>query len=111
MLAAPKVNIFGELDGVEHNGPASPSGNAGFQQHTFVDEGYDGDVAVDPNGQWLVFSSTRHSSHTDIYLQQVDGMSVMQLTSDAADDAFPSSAPTAAESRSARRAAATGTST
>lgn len=92
VVAAPKVNIFGELDGVERDSTNAP-GNAGFQQHTFVDDGYDGDVAVDPKGQWLVFSSTRHSVHTDIYLQRVDGVSVIQLTNDDADDAFPVFSP------------------
>src|SRR4051812_29927728 len=50
VAAAPKVNIFGELDGVEREPAAKSPGNAGFQQHTFVDDGYDGDVAVDPKG-------------------------------------------------------------
>ena len=89
---APKINIFGEFDGVErpaaHNG-----GEAGFQQHTYVDEGYDGEVSVDPKGQWLVFSSTRHSEHPNIYLQKVDGLSVIQLTSEESDNAFPVFSP------------------
>lgn len=87
----PKVNVFGEFDGVEHT-PAKPKGGeaVGFQQHTYLDEGFDGEVSVDPKGQWLVFSSTRNSERADIYLQKVDGLSVTQLTSDDADDAFPS---------------------
>jgi TolB protein len=88
----PKVNIFGEFDGVER-APARSGGESGFQQHTWVDEGFDGDVSVDPKGQWLVFSSTRHSERADIYLQKVDGLSVTQLTSDDADDAFPAFSP------------------
>ena len=60
----PRVNIFGEFDGIEHP-TAHPSGAAGFQQHTWIDEGYDGDVAVDPKGQWLVYSSTRDSEHSN----------------------------------------------
>jgi Tol biopolymer transport system component len=89
---APTVNIFGELDGVPRPAPKR-GGEAGFQQHTFVEEGFDGDVAVDPKGQTMVFSSTRHSEHADIYLQKVDGLSVTQLTSDDADDAFPVFSP------------------
>lgn len=88
----PMVNVFGEFDGIERTEVRSV-GPASFQQHTFTDEGYDGDVAVDPKGQWLVFSSTRHSEHADIYLQRVDGLSVIQLTSDEADDAFPVFSP------------------
>jgi TolB protein len=88
----PTINIFGEFDGVERAAVKS-GGEAGFQQHTYVDEGYDGEVSVDPKGQWLVFSSTRHSEHSGIYLQKVDGLSVTQLTSGDADDAFPAFSP------------------
>lgn len=91
--APPKINVFGEFDGIERSAPKSTASNGGLQQHTWVDEGFDGDVAVDPKGQWLVFSSTRHSEHADLYLQKVDGLSVIQLTSDVADDAFPTFSP------------------
>jgi TolB protein len=84
----PMVNLFGEFDGVERL-PTKTSSEAGFEQHTYLDEGYDGDVAVSPDGRWIVFSSTRHSEHADIYLQRVGGMSVTELTSDSSDDAFP----------------------
>jgi len=91
--AAPAIiNAFGEFDGVErlHTPAAS---EAGFQQHTTCDEGYDADVAVDPTGKWLVFTSTRHSEQPDIYLQRVDGASVVQLTSDPATDVQPAISP------------------
>jgi Tol biopolymer transport system component len=88
----PRINVFGEFNGVQRQ-PPKRIGEAGFQQHTFLDEGYDGDVAVDPKGQWLVFSSTRHSENADIYLQRVDGVSVTQLTSDDAADANPVFSP------------------
>jgi TolB protein len=86
------VNVFGEFDGVER-GPGRAVGESGFQQHTAVDEGEDSDVAVDPTGRWLVFTSTRHNEAGDIYLQRVDGTSVTQLTNDAARDAFPAFSP------------------
>lgn len=86
------VNVFGEFDGVEH--PAShPHGNGGFQQHTFLDEGFDSDVNLDPTGKWMIFTSTRHSDHPNIYLQKVDGLSVIQLTDDEADYACPTFSP------------------
>jgi Tol biopolymer transport system component len=88
----PRVNIFGEFGGVEHPS-ARPGGAAGFQQHTWIDEGYDGDVAVDPKGQFLVYSSTRDSEHANIFMQKVSGLSVTQLTSGDADDAFPVFSP------------------
>lgn len=88
----PKIDVFGEFDG-QPRAFSQPVSGAGFQQHTYVDEGFDGDVAIDPAGKWIVFSSTRHSEKGDIYLQRVDGLSVTQLTSDPADDAFPSFSP------------------
>src|SRR4029079_11898496 len=87
------VNVFGEFGGARRNGPVRPIGEAGFQQHTATDEGEDSGVAVDPTGRWMVFASTRHSEHADIYLQRVDGTSVTQLTSDTSDDAYPSFSP------------------
>ena len=86
--AAPTVNVFGELDD-QPASVAAPTTEAGFQQHTFVDEGHDGDVAVSPDGKWIVFSSTRHNVAGDIYLQRTDGLSVTQLTNDEADDQQP----------------------
>jgi TolB protein len=86
------INVFGEVDGVQ-TPLAHARGNGGFQQHTFVDEGYDSDVNVDPSGKWMVFASTRHSEHPNIYLQRVDGMSVIQLTDDEADYASPVFSP------------------
>jgi Tol biopolymer transport system component len=88
----PQVNIFGELDGVAR-GPVKPIGDEGFQQHTFADEGYDSDVAIDPTGKMLVFASTRHSEHAGIYLQHVDGTAVTKLTADDADNAYPTFSP------------------
>jgi TolB protein len=90
--AAKAVNVFGEFDGVQR-GPVRAVGESGFQQHTFVDEGEDSDVTVDPAGKWLAFTSTRHNINGDIYLQRVDGTSVTQLTNDPARDAFPAFSP------------------
>lgn len=89
---AQTINVFGEMDGIER-GPARPLGESGFQQHTSADEGEDGDVAVDPTGRWLAFSSTRHNEAGDIYLQRVDGTAVTQLTNDLERDAFPAFSP------------------
>lgn len=86
------VNVFGELDGAP-SVAGGTSAAVGFQQHTILDEGADAGVGVDPTGNWLVFSSTRHSEHSDIYLQKVGGASIIQLTSDPADDAFPTFSP------------------
>jgi TolB protein len=86
------VNVFGEVDGL---GPSvfQVGGRGGFTQHSYVDEGYDADVRVSPDGKTLLFSSTRHSEHPDLYTQKVDGLAVTQLTTDPADDAFPCFSP------------------
>ncbi|MGH7176771.1 MAG: TolB family protein, partial [Tepidisphaeraceae bacterium] len=88
----PTVNIFGELNGVAPS-PVAPVGRFNFQQHSFVTEGYDGDVSLDPAARRMVFSSTRHSDRPHLYSQRVDGTSVTQLTADDADDAFPVFSP------------------
>jgi len=93
-LFAPKtpvVNVFGELDGKAPHG--TPAGEANFQQHTYLEEGFDADVAVSPDGKNLLYASTRHNEHPDIYLQRIDGLSVTQLTSDNADDSYPTFSP------------------
>jgi TolB protein len=82
------INVFGEMQGAPESS-FKPVGNSGFQQHTDAEEGEDSDVAVDPSGKWLAYTSTRHNEAGDIYLQRVDGTSVTQLTNDAAKDAFP----------------------
>lgn len=89
---APQVNLFGEVDD-QPIAAAQFSGETALQQHTWNDEGFDTGVAACPDGQWLVFASTRHSAHADIYLKRVDGISVTQLTSDPADDAYPVFSP------------------
>ena len=86
------VNVFGEMKGVKA-GPVRPVGDSNFQQHTFVEQGYDADPTVDATGQWLAFASTRDSLHSNLYLQKVDGTAVTQLTSEAADDASPAFSP------------------
>jgi TolB protein len=91
-VKVPVVNIYGELDGREPQASAE-AGDAGFQQHTYADEGYDGDVNVDRAGKWITFTSTRHTERPQIYLQRVDGTSVTQLTSDPSENAQPSFNP------------------
>lgn len=86
------VNVFGEMRGLKV-GPVRAVGDSNFQQHTFLDQGYDADVTVDPSGKFLAFASTRDSDHSNIYMQRVDGTAVTQLSSEAADDAYPAFSP------------------
>jgi TolB protein len=87
------VNAFGEFGGVRNVPVAAARTSTAFQQHTFAVDGHDAEVAVDPTGRMLVYTSTRHSDSPDIYLQKVDGVSVVQLTDDPSDDAFPVFSP------------------
>jgi len=64
-----------------------------MEQHTFTIEGADFDVDLAPDAQWMVFSSTRHTSRPDLYLKTVDGRAVTQLTSDPAADVQPCFSP------------------
>jgi TolB protein len=86
------VNVFGEMRGVKA-GPVRTVSDANFQQHTYIDQGYDADVTVDPTGKWMAFASTRDSEHSNLYMQRVDGTAVIQLTSEIADDAYPAFSP------------------
>ena len=86
------VSVFGEMRGLRP-GTVRLAGDANFQQHTFVEQGYDADVAVDPTGKWIVFASTRDNEHSNLYMQRTDGAAVVQLTSQAADDAYPAFSP------------------
>jgi TolB protein len=86
------VNVFGEMKGIKA-GATQLVGDSNFQQHTFLDQGYDADVTVDPTGKWLAFASTRDCEHPNIYTQRVDGTAVIQLTSGSADDAYPVFSP------------------
>jgi Tol biopolymer transport system component len=88
------VNVFGEMKDIKA-GPVRPVGDSNFQQHTYVEQGYDADPAVDATGKWLAFASTRDSQHSNLYMQKVDGTAVIQLTSESADDASPVFSPDA----------------
>ncbi len=89
---APVMNLFGEMQDVPGL-PKTAFGTSRFHQHTTLDEGFDSDVAVDPEGQWLVYASSRNGEHANLYAQQIAGGPVTQLTSNPADDAQPTFSP------------------
>ncbi len=86
------VGLFGELDHVD-TVATSADGDLNLSQVTFAGEGSDGDPDIDPKGQFLVYSSTMHRDHADIYRKEVLGKTVTQLTSDPADDIMPAISP------------------
>lgn len=91
---APVVNVFGEFarPGSRRN-PAALIANPGLRQHTFLDAGYDADVAIDPAARLIAFSAARDGERTQIFLQPADGAAVTQLTNTAADNAQPTFSP------------------
>ena len=86
------LTIFGELPDQSrvpfHARAASP-----MKQHSFATEGADFDVDASPDGEWVVFGSTRHSAQPDIYLKRMEGRAVTKLTDDPAGDVQPSFSP------------------
>ncbi len=87
----PVVNVFGEFSKTRKISAAVA--NFALSQHTFLDAGYDADVAIDPTGQALVFTGAHDGERTQIYLQRLDGSPALQLTQSAADDAQPCFSP------------------
>jgi TolB protein len=91
-VAVSPVDPFGQQV-AEASAASSPTDGANLQQQSFAAVGSDTDVCVDPSGKWIAFASTRNSEHAHIYLQRVNGSSVVQLTDDSADEAFPDFSP------------------
>lgn len=89
---ATPISVLGEV--ATPSGPAvRSSALSSFRQHTFLADGADADIELDPSNIWMVFTSTRHSARPKIYLQKTDGVTVTQLTADDADDAHPTFSP------------------
>lgn len=62
-------------------------------RHTFASVGRDFDPDLHHDGRTLVFASTRNSEHPDIFMKDVDGYAITQITSDPADDIQPRFSP------------------
>ena len=86
------VGVYGDLPGI--GATQSPMDSTGqVQRMSFSEEGADFDVTLDPTGEMLLFSSTRHRATSDIYRQRVGGQAVTQLTDDPANDVMPCVSP------------------
>lgn len=62
-------------------------------QATFGREGADFDPDISRDGKWLVFASTQHRATSDLYVKNINGQTVTQLTNDGANDVMPSFSP------------------
>jgi TolB protein len=87
-----QITLFGELP-LRGEIPYIASAAVGLRRHTFAEEGADFDPDVDATGRRLVFASTRHTQKPDLYLKNVDGRAVTQVTSDRAADVEPAFSP------------------
>ncbi len=91
--AANAVGLFGDLTAHEEQYDQTPSGGTNIMQVSNASEGRTADPDVDPSGEWMVYSSTRHHPSSNVYLQRVNGKTVTQLTSGPYDDVMPRFSP------------------
>ncbi|UCG15597.1 MAG: PD40 domain-containing protein [Phycisphaerales bacterium] len=95
MLSASRdaqITLFGELPD-RGEIPFYSRGATSLLRHTFTEEGADFDPNVDPTGERMVFASTRHTIRPDLYVKNVDGTAVTQLTADPSSDVQPAFSP------------------
>lgn len=93
---APPISIYGDLPntGAATQPPSSSLDETqNLRQVTFAPVGADFDPSPSHDAKRIFFSSTRNRSTADIYVQNVGGNAVTQLTSDPAHDVMPSVSP------------------
>lgn len=86
------IRLFGESP-TTADVPFSVAAATALRQQTTLEEGGDDGPNVDPAGERIVFSSTRHTMTPQLYLQAIDGVAVTQLTSGPASDVQPAFSP------------------
>lgn len=86
------ISLFGELP-AHDEAPYLNRSRLSLKQHTDAEEGADYDADIDADGTRLVFASTRHAERPDLYIKDVDGVAVTQLTADPASDVQPAFSP------------------
>lgn len=89
---ASQLILFGDLP-QSSSVPAYARVAVSLTQHTFAEVGADFDPDIDPTEQRMVFSSTRHSIRPDLYIKNIDGVAVTQLTADPSSDIQPAFSP------------------
>jgi Tol biopolymer transport system component len=71
----------------------APAAIMNIRQHSFQSVGRDIDPSIDRTGRRMVFASTAYSAHSDIFVKDVDGQAITQLTTDPASDLEPVISP------------------
>lgn len=89
-----RLGTFGQLEQMDRNGAEGVDVRLGnLKRITYAQEGADFDPVVSPDGEHLVFASTRHRQTEDLYMKRVDGATITQLTDDPARDVMPAFSP------------------
>ncbi len=83
------LGTFGREDAARFETPAY----TGLQQNSFCEVGADMDVDAGPDGEHVVFASSRHAPTPDIYVKKVNGRTVTRLTTDPGRDIQPVYSP------------------
>ncbi len=82
-----QVSMFGDLTKTSRVSEVQSSQS--LQQHTFATEGACFDPKISSDGKWLAFASTQHTLKPDIYIKQVNSVTMTQLTNHPASDVQP----------------------
>ena len=86
-------SLYGDLTAIDPQALGSDDRLDNLRQVTFTLDGSDFDPVLAPSGDRLIFASTQHSSTADLYIKDVSGSAVTQLTSDPANDVMPTMSP------------------
>lgn len=86
------LTLFGEMPD-QRRIPFQARAASPMEQHSFASEGADFDLDVSPDGESIVFASTRHTVSPNLYLKRIHGRAVTQITSDPAPDVQPCFSP------------------
>lgn len=88
------LGLFGDIQrSAAADQGAADDATDNLRRISYAREGADFDPAVDPDGEYIVFASTRHRENEAIYRKRITGSTVTQLTDSAARDVMPTFSP------------------
>ena len=85
--------LLGHVDRSAPTAASPMDGTSGIRQVTFASDGADFDPDLDRGGTMLVYASTQHRPTSDLYIKEVEGSTIRQLTDDPASDSSPAFSP------------------
>ncbi len=96
MTTSPQFKMYGELpnaDAGSHSASLPYEAVENINQISFTSIGADFDPICSRNAKHIYFASTQHKPTADIYVKNIDGTSIVQLTTDPAHDINPALSP------------------